>query len=845
MNTIEPQPDATSSAYKPMLALLLMMGGFLLARRGLLLDPALTLGICIVLLVMWFELRAARARWIAGLLSTVVLAVCGVLLSGVWCMTVETHTAANDITKWVSPNAEIWKIEGNIRTIPQVRTRAGGALGQFSYQGPVTYFRLNVDHMIDRHDTKIPCRGFVLVRVDDAVYDWSVGDRLQMTGMMRSFQKPMNPGEIDRSLLARSEGLAGMLLVPSQDAITLVNSEQAENNILWKARRFQATIRNRASGWLLQDIPVSNSTTREGLLAALILGDRGPRLDGIDQSFKRIGLSHLLSVSGLHLAVFLFVALFVVRLTSPPPVVERLIVVLLVLLYVVAIPARIPVWRAAIMVLAWVFADSTGRRFAPINILSFAAMVLLLWKPSEVESPGFQLSFGIVLALILLTTPMRLRLFGAPPESEFLTTAETIFEWIKKTIAATLVAWLISMPMIAFHFGVLCPLAPVATIAATPLVLIILGAGYIKTISAVFFPSLGIILAPFLVVATDGLSGLILRIDALPLASISVPYPNAFWTLSATAVIWWWVAIRLEGKRRWLRRSIIILLAVLFANNMIFPQQLPDTQTSRVGSITMLAVGNGSCYILESDREVILFDVGSGNHYGIGDTTIVPALRTLGILNVPTIILSHGDIDHFSGIIEVMNTMETKRLIVPTHLLDKLSNEPFGSVAWMLNEVEHMGIEILGVQHGFEYTVGNAHMRWISPPSDVTFDSENDRSSVIHISIGDRRILLTGDIQKDAISWLLDNETVDSLHADILELPHHGSWSDTAATFVEIVNPDIVLQSTGPTRLYNDRWQIPLLGRRRFMTPVHGATTITIHEDGSLEAKTFVNEPAR
>lgn len=233
-----------------------------------------------------------------------------------------------------------------------------------------------------------------------------------------------------------------------------------------------------------------------------------------------------------------------------------------------------------------------------------------------------------------------------------------------------------------------------------------------------------------------------------------------------------------------------------------------------------------------------MFDAGSGNHLGIGETTIVPALRRLGILDVPTLALSHGDVDHFAAAVELMTELRTRRLLITSDMKRQAQDDPLGPMALVVSEAQRLGVQVVVADAGHEARLGAATWRWLHPTPDAAYRTSNEASMVIRVDLGSHRILLTGDAQGAGLVDLMQREAPEALRATILELPHHGSWSEIAAEFVRIVDPRIVLQSTAGARLIGDRWESELARRQRYVTAVHGGTIIDLRADGSTRFRT-------
>jgi len=687
---------------------------------------------------------------------------------------------------------------------------------------------------------------------------FSVGDEIEAYGMLRAFPKPRNPGEFDRHQAAQEEGLAGILSVKARDSIRLMKPGKGEWPVwVWMVRTWRAKLQERAAGWLHQDLS-AESTLRtsksvgdeaEALLAALLLGDRGPSLDEVQENFRRIGLAHLLSISGLHLGILVLTGIIFVRFLNPPMAVERIFLLLMIGAFLLIVPARIPVWRAAVMFGVFGLAGTSGRRISAVNVLALSAIGLLIWKPNEMFEPGFQLSFGIVFAMLALTGKVRFGLFGERRDIELLSAWGQWGEWGKSFITVTLVAWMMSLPIVMYHFNTIPLIAPIATILASPFILVILAGGYLKILTAFLFPSLGVVLGPFLLMTSNSLVKMIAVLESLPGAYVAVKPVGLAWTICASGALFYGLysagVIRSRRRQAALVRSTLIVL--ILAAWMLAPWDglvtHGDAKQRVAGKITMLSVGNGSCYVIESGSDVVVFDAGAGGFFGAGDAVIVPALRAMGITKAGTVLISHGDIDHYSAAIEIMESFGTDRMIVPPQMAKKSENDPRGPVAFFLKRVNEMGVSVETAARGTTLKVGELRLRWLNPIAEFDYERSNNSSFVIRVETTENSpasFLFTGDIQTAAMKQLERDYDAGVLHAEILELPHHGGWSDDAVRFAEVVNPKIILQSAGRDRLRNDRWADVLTQRQRWVTAADGAITCTINTDGTIKVQSFV-----
>lgn len=856
----------TLSRNRTAICAVLTLGGLALgqtdiARHTVAAGWWLTASLCA--LTLWVAARRLP-RWIQSeWLPSSCLAVAIVTLAAARAVIHDAGARQRELTRIIDSQdgPQVWQFEGTVRSEPIVRRSQRGAMAAFLHHETITLLTLHVTAMTGRtwtndgepreradESVSVPIDGAVLVRIEDADDRWQIGDRVAVTGIMRGFSPPLNPGEYDWRSSAQRQGLAGTLTVAHRANIRLRSHARTwpDRFLAWRAR-----VRSCVSRWLLQDSNLEDDGPEESLLMALILGERGSGMDGIDQAFRRVGLAHVLAISGLHLGILALLVAGVCRVIGLSPQAERLAIASLVVMYVFLVPIRVPVWRAAVMLLVAMGAGLSGRRMSNLSILAVAALIVALWRPAEVFSPGFQLSFGVVSGLVLLTPTSRWRWFGpGPDDPETVPFARTTIEYAKSMITATLVAWLVSTPLVAFHFAYVCPLAPMASIPALVLVAIMLAVGFVKILTAALLPMASPILSPALGWASSNLIHMIERLDDMPGSSVAVGYPSLLWTVVALAAVVLWlgsvrsIAVGLRWRSAGVAAAGATLVVWLTAEGSHWIEDL-DARPPTVRLLTV-AVGNGSCHVLDpgsGSNDIVMFDCGSGDYAGAGLGLIVPALRRSGIQRVPTMIISHDDIDHYSAAVDVMREMRTQRLYVTPQMYDRAERFGRGGAAFLLARARQMGVGVQVISAGNTLDLsGDITLTCLHPNRDDQFHVDNDASAVLHIELGDayahRRILLTGDAQGAAVDCLRNRYPPDRLRADVMELPHHGAWANGVAdALVRLVQPGLIIQSTGSARLVNDPWaaaSFPFDIQRR-VTARDGFITTRIHPGGDIE----------
>ncbi|MCH8164947.1 MAG: DNA internalization-related competence protein ComEC/Rec2 [Planctomycetes bacterium] len=786
-----------------------------------------------VLALLGAGLVHARSRPPSQRAALGLIAVTTVCFGAAWLTLRHHYVPQDDLAAMLGDQATLVRVRGEALGPPVIRDRSAGSMAQFDYRPPATYFPLRVDATVSRDGRGAPVRGKVLVRVEQVVAPFHAGDRVEATGWLHRLGAPMNPGEFDYQRYARSLGQAGVLSVEQRDLLTVMPGDR--NSVHGDLLKWRDAFRRRAGGWLLSDLPETDRTKRDALLSALLLGRRGPELDGVGESFRRVGLAHLLAISGLHLGVLAGFVLLLARLGGHYQRWHGWLLIAVVLAYLVLVEVRMPVLRAGVMTIVASLGLAFGRRIRVSGLVALSAIVLLLWRPDQLFTAGFQLSYGVVLGLVHLQPVVRQRLFGVPdrlaPSSR-----KMVGQWLCSAVAVAVTAWLIATPMQMYYFGTISPLAVPITVIAVPIVAVLLAVGYVKMVLAVVLPSAALLLGLPLMICADVLIAIVDGIDAVPGSFVHVPYPSAIWSLLALA----WVCGLIMHRLRWQRR-LLGLTALVMVLWLIWPL-LPLVRSPAL-RIDMLAVGDGSCYVLRSGGSTVLFDAGSSANLNAGRRSIVPAMRRLGVRSVEAIVISHPNFDHYSAVLEIVDDFNVGEVLVTPQFFEAAAADRFGPVAFLLDELTERSVSVSGVVQGDARTFGSSRWKWLHPTRQAQYARVNDGSMVIRIEAAGRHVLLCGDIQRKAMEILLNCD--DDVDACILELPHHGSHHDLAAEFTQRVGAEVVMQSTGWTRWDRTKgaWEQPLGAGQRLVTARDGACWIEIDQDGTLQTGRF-REPA-
>ena len=684
-------------------------------------------------------------------------------------------------------------VRGTIVTRPRIypagRTSAGGYR-----RGPRTTFVVRAENIAVTGSERAWANvtGLVRVTVSQGDRKTSAGMQVELVGWIGRYSKAKNPGQFDYSKSTNRKKLVWMS-VPCKDGVKILSARSMSwfGQIVWRLR---TASREHLSGY-----PDDRASS---LLNAMITGERNPSLRNLNSIMARAGISHFLSISGLHLGVLLGFIYLLCRLITLSPSRSAVVVLTALCGYVLMAEARAPLLRSAIMATALCVSIMIRRRYSALNALAAAAICLLAINPLELFDAGFQLSFAIVGGLIVAHRPMRKLLFGRFLRTRGLMVfrgSEKFRRWLYYSAsnllidAATvcLTAYLVAVPLVAYHFGTFSPYAPILSLLLFPFVLAVLIPGYVSMAIALPLPNLSYAVGQIASFAAEVMSTVVGWIGELAGLSFEVRPVTICWVLLYYAIgIMILARKRLAHGKAWAIAGVMILAAATAYTQR--PATLPAA-----AELNLLAVGNGQCAVLVTPAgKTWLLDAGTIGDFDAYRSALRPFLRVKRLAQPQTAIISHANIDHYNALLNVPHRHRLRKVYLNNYFGLADGTKPIPPTEKkMLDILTRRNTNIIRLRAGMSIDLDErTRIEVLWPPTQKRSDlSLNDTSLVLRIICDDKSILLTGDIDKLAQSALINSSQ--PIHCDALVLPHHGAWTSTLDKFVKTVKPKIVLVS--------------------------------------------------
>lgn len=601
----------------------------------------------------------------------------------------------------------------------------------------------------------------------------------------------VNPGGFDYPLYLFSNGI---------DASGYVRAGRHDSQPL---RLDDARITGQIDRWRAEQLELLRQqqipSQIQALLAALLVGDKRGLDEPAWQTLRETGTAHLFVISGLHIGMLASLCFGLVygvgRLRPQWRYRHRITAAALSAIlgsgaYALLSGWGVPSQRAWVMVCVVMLSLIGFRVMTPAQRLWLAATAVLLLEPLAVRLPGFWLSFAACAALIYAFS-------GHLGKVGFIRQ----LLWAQIAIGIGLTPWLL------FLFQQWPPLSPLINIIAIPLVTLLVPAALVAMLLLNIWPT----------VAAGVLLGLAQLLEwgwqALTwvqplLAPIPTTGPAPLWAVLLALFGAMLLLLPRAVTGRWI--GLILWLPLLLP--------LPNTPEKGAFNLTLLDVGQGLSVLVQTQQHRLIYDTGPRFRSGFNaaEAAIVPYLYSQGIRQLDRLLISHADSDHSGG----QAVLESELQIEQTFS---------GS-----DKIDAQGL----CRAGQEWNWDGVAFR-ILHPDGVQGLSENNRSCVLQIDNGRHRVLLTGDIEAE-VERLLVERYADALQATTLVVSHHGSRSSTTAEFLDRVDPQRVLISSG----WRNRFGHPhpevvarLQARqvRLFNTATQGAIQLQISASGATQ----------
>jgi competence protein ComEC len=620
------------------------------------------------------------------------------------------------------------------------------------------------------------------------------GDELQLFGLIGPIAPPRNPGEFDmRSYLARRDVRQELYVRYAENGAILRHT--TPNPILRAAQKSRVWMEAVLSRGL------ENSPDAQSLVKGMALGVRHETEEDIEEPFQQTGTLHLFAVAGLHVGIVAQLLWILAMVLHLPRKWTIALIIPALFFYAAVTGLHTSSVRAAVMsavLLAGFFAE---RKVFALNSLAAAAFLILSWNPNELFSLGFQLSFSVVAAIILLADPIFrfFRRWGAP--DPFLPRvllraprrlADTCLGWICRGASVSAAAWIGSFPLLLWDFYLITTISVLANLVIVPIAFFILG-----------IAMLSLLVAPFLS------------------SSLSIVFNNANWAL-AKAIL-----------------GVVHVFAQVPGGHYYVGH--PHWPSGAEAEITVLDAGAGGAVHLRSGNTNWLWDCGSERGY---ERLVRPYLHSRGIDRLTGLALTQADSLHIGGAINVIDDF------APAFLRDNPAPDRSQVHRRIQQELITRGLQSQPLQAGSELKLSSrVTAKILHPPAMSLGSTADDQAVVAQLIIDSRvRVLLVSDIGVVTENALCENHL--DLRSDILVKGQHRTGVSGSERFLDQVKPTLIIATSRDfpeTERLTDEWaeMVQSRGIKLFRQDKTGAVELRFYRQrweasAYLTGETFV-----
>lgn len=563
-----------------------------------------------------------------------------------------------------------------------------------------------------------------------------------------------------------------------------------------------------------------------GLERALTLGDKTFLTEDVSEPFVQASTYHIFAVDGLRMAIVFGIFFEFFRALRMPRIVCGLVLIPLIWFYVALTGWPASAIRASVMLTIVILGWTLRRPGDVLNSLFAAAVIILVWQPQQLFQAGFQLSFFVVLCILLVMPVFDgwiqrwLRPDPLLPEElrpRWRRRLDAPLRWGLGLFFSSLAAWLGSIPLAAYYFHIITPVSTVANVVAVPLCVLVLASNLISLVLAAWFPfgagvfnHIGWFLMECIRVSSHWFAN-------WPEAYAYVPMPSLF-TMAVyyavlLAVLTGWL---FESKRRAWKIGGLVLLAAVWCGNWLHERSATQ--------ITVLPLSGGSAVYCENPgaKNDVLIDCGNS---GPVEFVIKPYLRAQGVNALPGLALTVGAAQQVGGFEKLDGLMPIKKVVT--------SAVKFRSSAYrdIVQDLEKSPGRLQLVDCGDSF----ANWTALYPPGTSHFTQADSDALVLRGEFHGTRVLLLSDLAREGQRELFERNT--DLRADIVVagLPEQGEPLSNA--LLKAIQPQLIVvaDSDFPVTRRASRALQARLGRSGvpvIYTRSAGAVKITIRKGG-------------
>ncbi len=697
------------------------------------------------------------------------------------------------------------KNSDDIYNIAPVDTQISGQIVSIpnSTKPGKTSFFLKINSVANEH---INGKSYVTINFEDVPPNLNIGDYVNINGKIRRPFKAGNPSQFDYGKYLRNFNTFSVIYADKSDCKISNN----ELNLNWKFLRKLNEVRNS----IIQSHAKYLQSPHLEILGGIVFGDDAVAPpDYIKTTFINSGLLHILAASGMNVAFIFGFWFFIMRYLRIPFKINITGGIIMVILYTLMTGLGPSVLRAALMLLFIQIGKLIDRDTNSVSLLSFIAFLLLIYNPSFINDVGFQLSFIVTFGI--LTTGMVI--------FEKLQNIK-LAEWLKGGILIPIIAQIWVAPIQMFYFNTFSTYSIIANILTVPFLSIVSFGGFISSILACIRPTADFVCMIFDFVLKYVLNIIVIISDyfsKLPDAIIQTTHPSILQLLIYYSIILLLTLIIKIGINKKLMAASLGLIITLALSMINIPNHKME--------IITFDVGNADAFLLKTpDDKYFIIDTAKQSYKSSASTAkmvIIKYLKDRGIKNIEGMILTHFDLDHAGGAVDLIKELHIKNVYV-----NSLKQENY-TVKQIFCTADKAGLKPqLAKNNNIIYSENNLQIKTLI--ANIP-NNDNENSIITLLSYKDFDMLFMGDAGITAFNKVKNNIPQ---NIETLKVGHHGGRNVVNKAMLEYIKSPVSIVSTGPNVFgHPNQSTIDILSRNSKIYRTDRMNSIKIITDG----KTF------
>lgn len=506
-------------------------------------------------------------------------------------------------------------------------------------------------------------------------------------------------------------------------------------------------------------------------LHALLTGDKSGLAEADQNNFNRVGLGHVVVISGLHVT---FLVGFLTLFLDPKRKLSLVILLAVLLLFCLMTGSAPGTVRATVLCVLALLAPKLGREYHPVTGLCAALLLLLFLNPYAAANAGLQFSFLSTLGILLFGQRWNAAWVAKIPKQY-----RPIARPFLAVIAISLSAMIFTVPLSGAYFGRFSLVAPLVNLVTNWSVTAAFVGGALSVVLGAVWLPLGQILAAVVGLPIRFFLWYAREASRLGLAAVDLDQGYyALWALFVYAVVLLYLLVPGKGKRPILPVCACVVTLCLSALLTVKTAQRQDL------ALTVLDVGQGQSVVVTSGPARALIDC--GGTLDPGDTAAT-YLQSTGGSYLDLLILTHFHEDHAGSVPELMDRVKIGAIAVPDVDRDSPLRQAIETKA------AQQEIPLYYITQTSQVTLGQAQLTLYEPLEEE--GSSNERCLAVLCALEDWQALITGDMPEEGEARLAAQKNLPD--GELLVAGHHGSKYSTGEVLLSIFQPETAVISVG------------------------------------------------